>query len=165
MELANGNYLARAVSAQLGMTKSGKEQVAVTFRLKMDLSKTITWYGYFTDKTTERTIESLRFCGWIGVDLTDLSGIDREEVELVIANEEYEGKTSPRVQWVNRVGGMMLSAPLQPDAAKAFAARMKGAVLAYDKKAGAPKPASKPANGQRQEPPPPSDADMPPDFT
>lgn len=169
MAIQDGTYRARAVGAALGETKGGKEQVAVEFELLTDdltPGQRITWFGYFTEKTTARTIESLRICGWTGSDLTDLEGIGANEVELVVENEEWEGKTRAKVQWVNKAGGgLSLAAPLSADKAKAFAARMKGAVLAFDQAAGQPrKPAPKKVNvtigSVSPTPPPHTDDDL-----
>lgn len=134
MELPNGTYRARATQGVLGESKSGKEQVVVQFELLEPdyANQTISWYGFFTDATCERTFESLRIMGWQGTNLDDLTGVDANEVSLVIENEEWEGKTRAKVRWVNAVGGMGLLAPLAPDKAKAFAARMRGRVLAFD---------------------------------
>lgn len=55
---------------QFGETKDGNPQVAVTFAI-LDGSqqgRRSTWFGYFTEKTTKRTIESLRYCGFKGDD-------------------------------------------------------------------------------------------------
>ena len=131
--IAPGTYAARAVSAGLGETRAGKPQIAVEFDTGVD--GRITWFGYFTDKSQERTLQSLRYCGWDGSDLTDMSGIDSNDVELVIEHETYEGKTRARVQWVNKIGGIGLKSKMAPDKAAAFAAQTKGAILAYDQKA------------------------------
>ncbi len=168
-EIRNGVYRGRGLQAALGRAGTGKEQVAVQFQL-MDADgvsgPTITWYGYFTDSTYERTVESLRHCGWAGDDLSDLSGIDTNEVSLVIENEEYEGKATPKVKWVNAPGGgLALKEQLSADEARSFAAQMKGRILAM--KQGQPK---KPAPGSARsrsggvlspEPPPYADSDIP----
>lgn len=130
--IAPGTYIARAVSAELGETKAGNPQIAVEFDTGTD--GRITWFGYFTEKAQERTLQALRYCGWCGIDLTDLSGIDRNDVELVVEHESYEGKTRAKVQWVNKLGGIGLKSKMSPDKAAAFAARMKGAILAFDQK-------------------------------
>ena len=138
-----GTYEARPITAALGQTKGDKPCVGVEFEL--DTGAHISWFGYFTEKTTERTIESLRFCGWTGQDLDDLREIgskDKLTVQLVIEHEEYDGKTTAKVQWVNRGGGLRLSKPLEGQAAKAFAAQMKGAVVAYDQAKGIAKQAT-----------------------
>jgi hypothetical protein len=141
MAIPDGIYIARALTGALGYTKDGKECVGVEFLLEG--GQHITWYGYFTEKTEERTIESLRICGWTGTDLDNLEGIDTNEVQLVIESEEYDGKMRSKVRWVNRTGGLAMSSPLDEGQARSFAARMKGKVLAFDQKAG-PQPTARP---------------------
>jgi hypothetical protein len=134
--IEEGTFRARAVDADLGWTQGGKPQVAVTFEILEgeDTGRNITWYGYFTDRTKERTIESLRFCGWKGDDISDLSSVNGDgEVSLVIEHEEYEGKTRAKVQWVNG-GGARLAKPMDANDAKAFAAKLKGIVAGVDAK-------------------------------
>jgi hypothetical protein len=158
-------YEAKATEWALGESSSGKEQVVVSFHvLTPDAQEQrLTWYGYFTEKTADRTLESLRHCGWTGDDLTDLTGLDANEVQLVVEDEEYEGKVTAKVQWVNKAGGLALKAPLAPDKAKAFAASMRDRIRAMDAAGGVRKPsaAPKPASLAAPEPPPHSDADLP----
>ena len=162
-----GTYEARPITAALGSTKGDKPCVGVEFEL-LDTGAHISWFGYFTEKTTERTIESLRFCGWTGQDLDNLSEIGAKEkltVQLVIEQEEYEGKVTAKVQWINRGGGLRLNKPLDGQAAKAFAAQMKGAVVAYDQAKGIVKQAQPAAtNGARSEDvfPPKKTSERPP---
>lgn len=139
--LAAGTYRGRAVEGALGETKTGKEQVAVRFALIGDgLAPTqLTWYGYFTDKTTATTFRALRSAGWTGTDLADLAELSGEtpEVELVIEHEtDPEGKVRARIRWVNGIGGIGLVAPMTPGTASKFAARMRGRLAAYDAGAG-----------------------------
>lgn len=152
-------YIARAEQWGIGETDGGKPQVAVGFQILTegaDLSY-ITWHGYFTEKTTERTIESLRLCGWAGDDLTEIAesnpaaNLGANEVELVIEDETYDGKTRAKVQWVNRIGGALaLKAPLAGDKLKAFAAEMRGTIRGLDASAArkpAPRSAARPTPG------------------
>lgn len=134
-----GKYKARAVGpndVQFGTSKNGNEQVAVLFAFTEDalLGQHITWIGAFAPgKATEITIKALRNCGWAGADLTDMSGIDSEEVELVVVEEaDDKGNPRTRVQWVNKPGSgkIEFQSPLAGDGLKAFAARMKGTLLA-----------------------------------
>jgi hypothetical protein len=144
-----GTYRAQAIEAALGETDTGKEQIAVRFRLLDVEGQETTWYGYFTDKTLETTFKALRTAGWKGQDLSDLSdlcGQDTPEVNLVVEHETYENpqtgetKTRARVRWVNGTGGLALKKALDPNKAKSFAARMKGKLAAFDLGAGTPKP-------------------------
>ncbi len=149
-----GTYEGRPLpGVQLGEASTGTIQVGIEFELYQtgaENSTRMTWYGYFTDKSTERTIETLRLCGWTGDDFEDLSEIGLDEsvrVSLVVREEEYNGKSQTKIAFVNRPGGVAMAAPLDGDKRKAFAARMKGQVLAYDQKAGKPAaPATKPVD-------------------
>jgi hypothetical protein len=121
--------------------------VAVRFAILDDgyEEEEITWFGSFsknrgkgTKTPFERTVESLRICGWRGDDLSDLTGITENEVSLVIEHDEYNGKVSAKVKWVNASCGLALKAPMTPESAKAFAAKMKGEVIAASRSIGKP---------------------------
>lgn len=134
MNLDAGTYRARAVEAELGLAGNGSEQVALLFEIVEDgphFGERITWYGYFTQGTFARTIESLRHAGWQGDDLADLSTVGSKECSIVLEWESYEGRDSLRVKWVNAGGGGMALKRRMDDAGKrAFAARMRGQVVA-----------------------------------
>lgn len=145
-----GTFKARGVEAALAVAGNGSEQVAVQFVLLEgpDEGKHITYYGYFTDKTTERTIDSLRLCGWDGDDLSDLTGIDANEVYLVIEHDENDkGEARATVRWINgQGGGLAVKERMDEGTAKAFAERMKGHVLAAKQRTrGAPASTRQPA--------------------
>jgi len=165
---------ARAREWALGMSSTGKEQIAILFDLVGEHGEqfqSITWFGYFTDNTVDRTLDSLRHCGWDSDSLAELDNLNANEVELVIGEEEYDGKTRTRVLWVNRQSRLALREQMSPQAMAAFAAKLRGKTIAHKKKYGAQSAAqSKPAsNGQQrrsqqQDPdgyygPPPSDDD------
>jgi hypothetical protein len=59
-------------------------------------------------------------------------------VEVVVENEEYQGKVHPKIQWVNAIRGASIQNAMDPLQAKSFAARMKGALVAFDQKNGGP---------------------------
>lgn len=132
-----GRYQAVPTKADLGETSTGKEQVGVEFEIVTAgeyIGHRVVWYGYFTDRTTERTLESLRICGWFGDDITNLTGIGEGShvVELVIEHETYNGRVTAKVQWVNRAGGLAMKTQLSPDKKAAFAARLRGSIAAVD---------------------------------
>lgn len=138
--ITEGRYTARAVEWILGTTSTGKEQVAVQLTL-LDPALTgrrLTWYGYFTEGALPVTIKALRAMGWQGTDVSDLHGLDANEVSIVVEHEEYQGKTQVRVKWINEPGNLGVKTPLQGDEAKSFAARMKASILALEQ--GQPKP-------------------------
>jgi hypothetical protein len=130
-----GTYVARATEWDLGTTDNGKDYIGVLFRIEEGeaVGQTITWYGYFTEKTEQRTIESLRYCGWEGHNFADLNGLDKNLVKIVVDEEEYEGRIRTKVQWINRLGSMAIKNVMDDKARAAFAARMKGAAMAISK--------------------------------
>ena len=126
-------YKARGIDGYVDKAGTGTEYVAIKLRVTNgdETDSEITWFGYFTDKTIDRTIESLRILGWRGDDLSDLAGITENEVEIVVRNEEYEGQTRARVAFINRIGGgVRLEKRMSAEDTRRFAARMKAKVAA-----------------------------------
>jgi hypothetical protein len=159
--LAPGKYRGRPVTAALGLTSKNTEQIAVTFELVDPPGERITWYGFFTENTTDRTLQSLRSCGWQGNDLSVFvggeplpAGFD-QEVELEVEQSEYQGKTTAKVAWVNSGGGLGLKNALTKDQAKVFAAKMQRTIDALDKAAGRAAAAAPKTNGKPAQPEPP----------
>jgi len=141
-----GTHKARAIDCALGMTGTGKEQIGVLLELS-ETAERITWYGYFTDGTFERTIESLRYLGWSGTDLLAFrSGLPSEcvnEVEIVVEDEaDQDGKLRRKVRWINGSGGVAIKETLDDGQARVFAAKMRAKVAALQAKTGVAAPRS-----------------------
>lgn len=134
-----GTHKARAAEFAYGKS-NGNECIAVRFEFVggPHEGKSIQWFGYFTPKTEDRTLESLRHAGWVGADMAALDGLGTTEVELAIADEEYDGKVRSKVQWVNRASRVTIKDQLDGNALQSFAARMRGKALASAQKYGAP---------------------------
>lgn len=127
-----GAYAGLARKATLCETKNGREQVAI--ELVSEDGEAITAFRFFGDKTgkdgktiTERTVIDLRVCGWTGDDLSDLSSVNNTAaVEFVVQHEEYQGKVSAKVAFINSPGGGAFKAkPMDEKKAKRFAEKMK----------------------------------------
>lgn len=133
--LKPGRYLARANSATLGKTSKGTEQVVVSFNVLAPEScsgERISWYGYFSEKTVDRTLEALEHCGWDGSSLSDLSGITTRDVEIVVEHEqdpEDADLIRARVRWVNAPGGASVKEKLSEAEAMILEERIKGKML------------------------------------
>jgi hypothetical protein len=142
--IEEGAWKARCCAWDMGTTQStGNEQVGLDFVILEgpNTGSHITWYGYFTDDTWERTVESLRLCGWGGSDLSDLSGVDSNEVRIVIEHEaDLQGEYRARVKWVNNLGGVAMKNRMDVGAQKAFAQKMRGRIIALGAKGPAPRP-------------------------
>lgn len=130
-QIQPGTYLATATKAEFGVSKNkGSEYIRVYFAT--ETGESISWDGYFSEKAVERTIESLRLCGcgFPSDDITNLEGLGSRQVEIVVENEEYQGKLYPRVRWVNEPGAVGIAKPLEEPAKKALRAKTKGLVAA-----------------------------------
>lgn len=134
-----GTYAAVPVSAVLAETSKGTPQVAVLFEFHegddpKGPPRTITWYGYLSDRAIARTVEGLRACGWTGTDVSDLSSIGAtgEACSIVVEHEpDLQGVPRARVRWVNAgrrspaVRGQMT-----PEKARHFSAALRGRIAA-----------------------------------
>ena len=133
--IPEGQYLARAYDAALGKASTGTQQVAVAFLIKEGpgQGKRRTWYGYFTEASAERTLKSLRACGWKGNKLTDLSTVGSRDCLIVIGHEadERNGEVRDRVQWVNALGAAV-SNPLDRGEAALLSKKMAGLAAKID---------------------------------
>lgn len=162
--------------AWAGKGAKRKEQLAVQFEFTTPEVKgrTMTWYGYFTDKTTESTLKAMRTMGWKGNDPTsgwpDPASKDNPEVELVIQHERNQNnRWIARIRWVN--GGGIAVRDVMNEADKAnFAQRLTGIAARLAAKDGGDgggggndRQLADP-RGQRDDRgvPPPSDDDQPP---
>lgn len=141
--LRPGAYKARATGGALGLTAKDKPEVAVMFELVEPQGWRIAWYGFFTEKTEDSTLKALFACGWDGEDISALTGIDQNEVELVIEVEENEEKNGQklgtyrnRVRWVNEVGaaGVLISKEMDDGMKAQFTQAMRGRALALKQK-------------------------------
>lgn len=145
--IPEGTWKCKGVSYAYGYTSQDAEQVGIEIMLLPDQAEDvdgrhITWYGSFSEKAEPHTLKTLRTLGWVGDDISDLSGIiDGPECEAVIAHEEdQQGEWRHRVRFINApgAGGVAMKSKMTPEQAKAFAERMRGRVLAMSKAAGAP---------------------------
>lgn len=129
--IPKGTYTAKAISAEFG--KSGNKGTdMVSVYLDVEGQGKITYFGYFTEATSERTIESLRTLGCTFPDnrVTNLTGLGTNKVSIVVDHEDYEGKPRARVKWINPISGLKEENKMSDSAKSSLDARMKNLVLA-----------------------------------
>jgi len=121
-----GKYKAQCNAYEYAESKTGKTHIACRFEISADDGKKyINWMGFFTEKTRERTFESLRYMGWNGKSLSELGPMNLH-VELDVVNEEWEGREHSKVAWVNSAkGGLKSAKKLSEDEVRQFAASMQ----------------------------------------
>jgi len=105
-----GRCKARAASASYKhiISKKGEELEFVCVVFKLENGELLEWPAWFgdDDEKNARSVKSLTICGWEGSDPRDMTGIDRNEVQLEIEDKTRLGKhgetiVESRVKWVN----------------------------------------------------------------
>jgi hypothetical protein len=132
-----GKYRAKAKAHQWGRAKTGTELVRVEFEFTSGTvaGQSIYWDGFFTEKTQERTLESLEACGWDGASLKDLKGLGTKEVELVVELEKgNDGNEYAKVKWVNGLNRRAVQQELDAGSLSNLEQRMKGLMLQRQQK-------------------------------
>lgn len=130
MNITAGKHVAKAIHAELGHAKTGSEMIAVLFEITEGeyTGQRITWWGYFTEKTAKRTVESLKYTGWRG-DWESWDGLGTRRVELDVQEEaDGQGGVRMRVQWVNPVSIIKKENAMSAPQRVAFAGKMRGLV-------------------------------------
>jgi hypothetical protein len=129
--LTNGKYIAVARSWDVGESKEkGTPLVNVNYEIVAgpNSGQFISGQHYITEGAVEFTIKALRASGWSGVncsDPNDLGGMGTRKVELVVEAESYEGKSYPKVKFVNAPGGGFKPKPLDESKKRQLAAMLK----------------------------------------
>lgn len=122
----------RAKSWDYDTTQGKQVFLKVLFEITGDgpyAGRHLRWDGYFSEKAFARTIESLEHCGWTGDDVGAVTDLDKNEVQLVVGLEEYNGKTFNRVNWVNRAASLRVFSPPDDAQKSLFANEMRGKLL------------------------------------
>jgi hypothetical protein len=127
-----GRYRAKAIEADLRVSKNGNEMVVVTFHIPSEETN-LTWFGTFSStKGSNVALRALRAMGWSGDDITDLSDCTKSEVELVVEMETWEGETRAKVKWVNAPSKGVVGDAMDAARKASFAERLKGQIAMLD---------------------------------
>jgi hypothetical protein len=123
--IAEGRYRARAQHAELGVGGSGTHYVKVAFEL-VEAHDIVVWRGFLSAKAAPEALRSLYLCGWAG-DLADLSGVGRNQVEVVVRHEpDRDGSLQPYVRWINPIGGgIPISHRMTPEQIRELASSLR----------------------------------------
>lgn len=122
MSMEAGTYKAKIVSAGLTENQKGEAQARVDFVLEG--GEAAVWFGGFSsEKAMGYTVKQLTNAGWTTDDLGDLPTIIGAEVEIVVQDDEYNGKVRQRVKYINGPRPV-----LDAEATAGFAASMKARI-------------------------------------
>jgi hypothetical protein len=101
--MKTGKVKAFPIDWGTSVSMNGKPFVFIDFEAEDSM---ITWKGFLTTEFgVENATKTLIYCGFRDESLDQLNhedALDKEKpVQLVIEDEEYKGKTYPKVRWVN----------------------------------------------------------------
>ncbi len=132
--LQNGAFRARAIRPTTNpwcRSSNGNEQAVITFQLLEgpNEGKQLQRYFSFTDAASQYSIDALFAAGWDGKDIVTLDGLGDNECSVVLKDEEYKGKVTTRVKYVNDIGGGAQD-PMGDSEAKEFGLSLRGTIMA-----------------------------------
>jgi hypothetical protein len=139
---------ATVLEAYLAEAKSGAEQIVLVFGLEEgpDAGLPITAYKSLSEKAAPYTAKDMGTLGWAPGD--DVSKVLGAVCRLTIVHDTYDGKTSPKVKWINSVTAA--AKPVSAEKASGAMARLNAAAKT-----------NAAASALPPEPPPHTDADLP----
>lgn len=131
--IPKGKWLVKVLAHSMSQASTGTDRVVVTF--EDDSGRRIDWYGAMTDRALPYTLSALRRLGWraeehdgqIGV-LNGSSMLVGARAEIEVVEEEWNGRATTKVKWVNRPRGPAAGA-LSPEDAAALSARLREKIL------------------------------------
>ena len=130
-----GIYKGKAVKrpdgtlASYGERENGNLELMIDVSIKFDDGTRVRSVPqYINDKTLDFVIERLRACGWKGDDISNLAGIDTQEVDIEISEEEYQGKKRNKYNIMTGGGRFSVQKPIDPKMFNAKFAALRGAV-------------------------------------
>lgn len=132
MTLQVGRILATVTGTRLVEARTGTPQVQIAF--ETDDGDAISAFRPCTEAAWEYTEQDLITCGWTPSEHDyEFDQLDAEpspckdtRVQLVLIEEEYEGRVRIKVGFINAPGGMR--DPLEPEAAKALSDKIRSMV-------------------------------------
>ena len=107
-DIKPGTYLAKITNYGFTLTKDGNMQVSILF--SFDTDKQLAWFGSLKDgkafEITMKTLQLMGFDGKLAIEtlaqgvMSGLLDLDKE-YSIKIENEEYEGKITTKIKWIN----------------------------------------------------------------
>jgi hypothetical protein len=150
LPMQKASYRAHATATPISfgeVESTGNLQISVEFDIVDERypGERLTWSGTLGGGALERCLEALMIAGWQGEDVSELEGVPAssvltEDVSLACEPDTFDGKTTLKVQWVNRLGGRFaFKKPVQGSALKALGAQIRATAKSVRAQVGAPR--------------------------
>lgn len=101
-EVPAGNYTGTAVKATAGQASTGAPYIEVEFRIP-EVGCNLRWRGYVNSpENEERTLKQMNIINWNGDETFTAGSISTDKLcSLTVKREEFKGKTTPKIAWIN----------------------------------------------------------------
>lgn len=188
--MPEGDYPVVAIGYRWGFSSNGGEQIGIRLRVieGPHAGKSLLYYGSLNGGAREFTLKAIKTLGILDLVFSAPNGpVDNSAQAIaVVGHEEYNGKITAKVNWINGVD-IVMKEEMNDQDFRAFAARMKGEIarMGGNTRPSAPpprEPARPPAQQEMRRPapereqsrgydpardarnaaPPPDDQDAPP---
>ncbi len=128
-KIAAGTYKARGVegSVEYGHSSTGNEQCSLllAFSTPPLEGRTLTTFLSFADKSMPYTLDRFVALGWTrGTDDPKFPGISKNEVDVEIRYETYNGREQMRVEIWTGGGRPAMKAPMSPQEVRGLASKI-----------------------------------------
>ena len=121
-----GIHKARAIAGSEQFSPDANGNLIIGLDMQLDDGQTMTVTFPFAGKAPEYSMKKLRMLGWTGDDVTELTGIGANEVDVRVYEETYDGKTQLKCEIVYGGGAFKFKSQLDDRGKKAFAAQLRG---------------------------------------
>ncbi len=139
-----GTYKGRVVKDETVPDGTDSPRLLVMVNIP-DLKQKFTVPLYFTEAAAPHSFSRLRACGWTGADLSDLTGVDTNEIDVKVYYEVWtaakggDDKERLKVEILSGGSGGAIFKPKVSTDLKSFAAKV-AAITGTPAPSGAPKP-------------------------
>jgi hypothetical protein len=127
-KIAAGTYRGRGVegSVEHGHSKNGNEQISLLLQFGADLqNRTLTTFLNFSDNSLPYTLDRLVALGWTrGNEDPKFPGIGKNEVDVEVRYETYNGKESLKVEIFTGGGRPAMKAPMSAQEQRGFMSKL-----------------------------------------
>jgi hypothetical protein len=160
IDLRDGIYKGRGVegSEQYGEKNGNLELIVdVVVQVPADGAKpahtrSLSTAHYMTQAAAQYVFERLRALGWEGNDIRDLRGISKNEIDVQVKTEDYQGKPVTKVEILSGGGRFKSATPVDKNA---FAAKLQAIIGGPVPGPGAVTPTTNPTPPTANNPKPP----------
>lgn len=134
-----GQFIGKAAAdPEYGRTTNGNEYMAIAMQVGNEMGP---WIGYLNNEDNiKRTVQSLRYMGWAGTDLGNVTLADLPGYVQVDCRQDVDKDKKPRfaadgtpigrIAFVNPVTGRSIGEPIDAGARKGIAMRARALVAA-----------------------------------